>query len=55
MAYGNEGGENVKFKHQKKNLILKLKINIHWSNVFSFQISFYNFNIHTHSSLNNSK
>jgi hypothetical protein len=41
MAYENEGGENVKFKHKKYIKNIKLKIKIHWSNVFSFQISFF--------------
>jgi hypothetical protein len=36
MAYGSEGGENVRFKHFKKSVfILKLKINICWSNAFA--------------------
>jgi hypothetical protein len=32
MACGNEGGENVRFKH-KKVFVLNLKIHICWSNV----------------------
>jgi hypothetical protein len=40
MAYGSEGSENVKFKHKKQVFVLKLKIYICWSNVFSLQRSF---------------
>ncbi len=30
MAYGSEGGGNVRFKHKKTSFFLKLKIYIHW-------------------------
>jgi len=43
MAYGSEGGENVRFKQGKKKFVLKLKVYIHWSNVFAFQRSFVKF------------
>jgi hypothetical protein len=43
MAYGNEEGENMKFKH-KKNLILKLKMNT-LVKCFAFQRSVLQFQI----------
>jgi hypothetical protein len=40
MAYRSERGENVKFKHKKIVFVLKIKIYVHWSNVFALPKSF---------------
>jgi len=43
MANGSGGVENGRFKHKKIVFILKLKIYIHWFNVYTFQRSFVKF------------
>jgi hypothetical protein len=43
MTYGNEGGENVRYKHKKPIFVLKLKIYVCWSHVFALQKSFVKF------------
>jgi hypothetical protein len=40
MAYGSEDDENVRLKHKQKIYILKLKIYVHYYNVFTLQRSF---------------
>jgi hypothetical protein len=40
MAYGSEGGENVRFKDKKPVFVLKFKIYMCWFDVFSLQEPF---------------
>jgi hypothetical protein len=37
MAYGSEGGENVRFKHKKPVFVLKLYIYICWYSFLHFK------------------